>query len=131
MIAALDEDEVADWLLPMASAHEQTVLAESADGSVLGWVRFGDEPDDPREGAHLLAVRAAERRRPRASGGRLLEHGIERCAAQGARGHALGVRGRTREPAGCTPRPGSRPTAAAASSPSTARRRSTSRGRRP
>ena len=39
----------------MASATEQTVLAESPDGSVLGWVRFGDDPDDARNG-HIYSL---------------------------------------------------------------------------
>ena len=78
VIAALDEVEVADWLLPMASATEQTVLAESPDGSVLGWVRFGDDPDDARNG-HIYSLYVRPSAGGRGVGRRLLEHGIAAC----------------------------------------------------
>jgi ribosomal protein S18 acetylase RimI-like enzyme len=82
VIAALDEDEVAGWLLPMASGSTQTVLAESAEGSVLGWLRYGDDPDDPRNG-HIYSLYVRPSAGGRGVGRQLLEHGIARCGARG------------------------------------------------
>jgi GntR family transcriptional regulator len=76
VIAALDEREVADWLLPMASGNTRTVLAESADGAVLGWLRYGDDPDDARNG-HIYSLYVRPSAGGRGVGRRLLEHGIE------------------------------------------------------
>jgi GntR family transcriptional regulator len=90
VIAAQDEQEVARWLLPMASAHEQTVLAEAADGSVLGWVRFGDDPDDPEKG-HIYSLYVRPSAGGRGVGRQLLEHGIDRCSSHGARAVTLWV----------------------------------------
>lgn len=90
VIAALDEKEVAAWLLPMASAHEQTVLAEAADGSVLGWVRYGDDPDDRSQG-HIYSLYVRPSAGGQGVGRRLLEHGIERCSSHGARAVTLWV----------------------------------------
>jgi GntR family transcriptional regulator len=90
VIAALDEKEVAGWLLPMASAEHQTVLAEAADGSVLGWVRFGNDPDDAAKGhIHSLYVRPSAG--GRGVGRRLLEHGVDLCGSHGARAVTLWV----------------------------------------
>lgn len=81
VIAALDEQEVAGWLLPMATATQQTVLAEGADGSVLGWVRFGDDPDDAANG-HIYSLYVRPSAGGRGVGRRLLEHGVESCGAR-------------------------------------------------
>jgi ribosomal protein S18 acetylase RimI-like enzyme len=90
VIAALDEKEVAGWLLPMASAEHQTVLAEAPDGSVLGWVRFGNDPDDAAKGhIHSLYVRPSAG--GRGVGRRLLEHGVDLCGSHGARAVTLWV----------------------------------------
>lgn len=90
VIAALDEQEVAGWLVPMASAQQQTVLAESADGSVLGWVRFGDDPDDASKG-HIYSLYVRPSAGGRGVGRRLLEHGVESCGSHGARPVTLWV----------------------------------------
>jgi GntR family transcriptional regulator len=82
VIAALDEAEVAGWLLPMASGSMQTVLAESAEGSVLGWLRYGDDPDDPRNG-HIYSLYVRPSAGGRGVGRELLEHGIAQCGAGG------------------------------------------------
>jgi ribosomal protein S18 acetylase RimI-like enzyme len=62
----------------MASATAQTVLAESSGGSVLGWVRFGDDPDDARNG-HIYSLYVRPSAGGRGVGRRLLEHGIAAC----------------------------------------------------
>jgi GntR family transcriptional regulator len=90
VIAALDETEVADWLLPMETASQRTVLAASADGSVLGWVRFGDDPDDARNG-HIYSLYVRPSAGGRGVGRRLLEHGIEQCTAESERAVTLWV----------------------------------------
>jgi GntR family transcriptional regulator len=90
VIAALDETEVADWLLPMETASQRTVLAASADGSVLGWVRFGDDPDDARNG-HIYSLYVRPSAGGRGVGRRLLEHGIEQCTASSERAVTLWV----------------------------------------
>jgi GntR family transcriptional regulator len=60
VIDALDLDETARWLAGLVSATEQsTLLLEGGDGTVLGFVRFGSEPSDPRNGhIHALYVHA-------------------------------------------------------------------------
>jgi GntR family transcriptional regulator len=82
VIAALDEAEVAGWLQPMASDTMQTVLAESAEGTVLGWLRYGNDPDDPQNG-HIYSLYVRPSAGGRGVGRLLLEHGIERCGANG------------------------------------------------
>ena len=108
VIAALDEKEVAAWLLPMASAEQQTVLAEAVDGSVLGWVRFGDDPEDAAKG-HIYSLYVRPSAGGRGIGRQLLEHGIDRCSRHGTRAVTLWVFEETREPAGCTRPPASQP----------------------
>ncbi|MEO9174677.1 MAG: GNAT family N-acetyltransferase [Gaiellales bacterium] len=81
VIAALDEGEVAGWLLPMASGNTRTVLAESADGAVLGWLRYGDDPEDPRNG-HVYSLYVRPSAGGRGVGRRLLERGIEACGGR-------------------------------------------------
>jgi GntR family transcriptional regulator len=90
VIAALDETEVADWLLPMETGSQRTVLAESDDGSVLGWLRFGDDPDDARNG-HIYSLYVRPSAGGRGVGRRLLEHGIEQCTAGSERAVTLWV----------------------------------------
>jgi GntR family transcriptional regulator len=80
VIAALDEREVASWLLPMAKGTTRTVLAESGEGTVLGWLRYGDDPADPRNG-HIYSLYVRPSAGGRGVGRRLLEHGIARCGA--------------------------------------------------
>jgi ribosomal protein S18 acetylase RimI-like enzyme len=66
------------------------VLAASTDGSVLGWVRFGDDPDDPRNG-HIYSLYVRPSAGGRGIGRRLLEHGIEQCTAASERAMTLWV----------------------------------------
>jgi GntR family transcriptional regulator len=90
VIAALDEQEVAVRLLPMASDRHQTVLAEGTDGSVLGWVRFGDDPDDAANG-YIYSLYVRPSAGGRGVGRTLLEHGVDLCGAHGTRPVTLWV----------------------------------------
>ncbi len=71
VIDALDFDETATWLGKLIAAKTaQTLIAEVAPGHVVGFTRFGMEPDNPGTG-HIYALYVA----PSASGqgiGRLL-----------------------------------------------------------
>lgn len=60
VIDALDVDEATHWLAGLVSTAEPaTLLLEAPDGKVLGFVRFGNEPTDPRNGhIHALYVHA-------------------------------------------------------------------------
>ena len=48
----------------LASPASRRSLAESPDGSVVGFVRFGDDPDDSAQRPRLRALRPPRRRRP-------------------------------------------------------------------
>lgn len=71
VLDALSIDETARWLENLIGASGTTTfLAESTDGEALGFARFGDDHDDPRNG-HIYSLYVA----PTASGkgiGRLL-----------------------------------------------------------
>jgi GntR family transcriptional regulator len=60
VIDALDLNETAQWLKGLLTTAEQsTILVEAPDGKVLGFVRFGAESSDPRNGhIHALYVHA-------------------------------------------------------------------------
>jgi ribosomal protein S18 acetylase RimI-like enzyme len=62
------------------------VLAEAEDGTVLGWLRCGDDPADARNG-HIYSLYVRPSAGGRGVGRRLLEHGIEQCG--GNRGRAV------------------------------------------
>ena len=91
VLDALDEREVSDWLGNLvASATQQTLVAESSTGPVLGFVRFGEDPADSRNG-HIYGLYV----HPDASGGgvgrRLLERGLAELEARGQRTVTLWV----------------------------------------
>jgi len=71
VLASLDQEETTNWLGGLVTADvTTTIVAESPEGDVVGFARFGDDHDDPRYG-HLYSLYVA----PRASGqglGRLL-----------------------------------------------------------
>jgi GntR family transcriptional regulator len=80
VLDALDEREVADWLHNLVtSPGQRTVLAESSDGSVLGFVRFGADPSDSRNG-HIFALYVHPGASRRGIGRRLLEHALGELA---------------------------------------------------
>ncbi len=56
VIDALDLDEIAGWLGGLVSTTDQsTSLLEAPDGTVLGFVRYGSDPGDARNG-HIYAL---------------------------------------------------------------------------
>ncbi len=71
IIDALNHTEVASWLADVVKDTSATTLvAERSGGEVVGFARFGDDPEDPSNG-HLFALYVA----PHAAGkgvGRLL-----------------------------------------------------------
>ncbi len=60
VIDGLDIDETTGWLAGLVgTAGQSTLLLELPDGTVLGFVRFGDDPSDARNGhIHALYVHA-------------------------------------------------------------------------
>ena len=91
ILDSLDEGEVARWLESLVPAPEQqTVLAETADGTVVGYVRFGRDPDDPANG-HIYALYVEPGRSGRGIGRRLLEHALAALEAAGHRRVTLWV----------------------------------------
>ena len=111
------------------ATRRHTVVAEAADGSIVGFIRFGDDPEGLPNGLRPFALRPPRLGRPRH------RPAAARARGRGARGgrapgrDALGLRG---ERAG-TPllrrQPDSSPTEAAGSSSSGGRTRSGSSGR--
>jgi ribosomal protein S18 acetylase RimI-like enzyme len=56
VIDALDPEETAGWLAGLVSTTDlTTLLLEGLDGEVLGFVRFGFDPSDARNG-HIYAL---------------------------------------------------------------------------
>jgi ribosomal protein S18 acetylase RimI-like enzyme len=76
VIDALDEAKVTDWLGNIVSAaNHRTVVAESPNGQVVGFIGFGAEPDDPRKG-HVFSLYTHPSVGRRGIGRRLLEHAL-------------------------------------------------------
>jgi ribosomal protein S18 acetylase RimI-like enzyme len=79
----LDEDEVTDWLGSLvAAAVPRTLVAEAPEGGVVGFTRFGDDPDDPRNG-HVFALYVDPAASRRGIGRRLLAEALAELKAKG------------------------------------------------
>jgi len=77
VLDALDLHEVAEWLGKLVvDSVQRTAVACLADDDVLGFARFGDDPDDPRNG-HLYALYVAPAASGQGVGRRLLEHALD------------------------------------------------------
>ena len=51
VLVALDETEIATWIRGlMRSPNQATVVAASRDGRIIGFTRFGEDPEDIRRG---------------------------------------------------------------------------------
>jgi GntR family transcriptional regulator len=75
ILAALDHETIAAWLADEVGASGTTMVAEAADGSVVGFIRFGEDPDGSPNGyVHSLYVHP--RAGGRGTGRRLLEHAV-------------------------------------------------------
>jgi GntR family transcriptional regulator len=76
VIDALDLSDTARWLERLVTTAEQsTVLLEATDGKVVGFVRFGAEPGDARNG-HIYALYVHADHGGQGFGRRLLLSGI-------------------------------------------------------
>jgi CubicO group peptidase (beta-lactamase class C family)/ribosomal protein S18 acetylase RimI-like enzyme len=90
ILVALDHATIAAWLAEEMAASGTTVVAEAADGSIAGFIRFGEDPDGSAYGyVHSLYVHP--RARGRGTGRRLLEHAVAALAAAGYPGVTLWV----------------------------------------
>lgn len=77
VINAWHYDEVTTWLGEIVGTAEvETVVAENELGDVVGFVRFGDEPDDVRNG-HIFALYVSPTSAGRGIGRQLLTHALE------------------------------------------------------
>ncbi|MDA8068082.1 MAG: GNAT family N-acetyltransferase [Actinomycetota bacterium] len=84
VIDALDEHEIADWLRRLVTTTDQTtIVCEAHDRALVGFVRYGLDPADPRTG-HIYALYVHGAQVRRGHGRRLLEHSL---AALAERGH--------------------------------------------
>jgi GntR family transcriptional regulator len=91
VIDSLDEGEVADWLGNLVAAGtNRTVVAESPRGTVVGFIGFGAEPDDPRKG-HVYSLYTHPSVGRQGVGRKLLEHALDSLAARGRRTVTLWV----------------------------------------
>lgn len=82
LIDALSEAEVTDRLRRLAtSLHTATIVAESG-GRVVGFIRYGDDLEDPRDG-HIYSLFVAPSAADQGVGTRLLHNAID--AAGGSR----------------------------------------------
>jgi GntR family transcriptional regulator len=76
VIDALDLNEIAQWLEGLVTtAQQSTLLLEAPEGTVLGFVRFGAESSDPRNG-HIHALYVHGDHGGRGFGRKLLRSGI-------------------------------------------------------
>jgi GntR family transcriptional regulator len=83
VLHALDAQELSDWLGNLVAAGvQQTLVAESSTGQILGFARYGDDPDDPRNG-HLYALYVAPVAAGRGIGRRLLERALSELEERG------------------------------------------------
>ncbi len=81
ILAALDPDEVTDWLQSLLDSVGRTmVVAEDPAGRVVGFTRFGEDPDDPRRG-QVYALYVHPGAAHRGIGHALLGHAVERLSA--------------------------------------------------
>lgn len=91
IIDGLTHTEVASWLAGVVSDTSATTLvAERADGEIVGFTRFGDDDDDPATG-HLFALYVAPHAAGRGVGRLLLERVISDLDPQSQRSITLWV----------------------------------------
>ncbi|MGC8510015.1 MAG: GNAT family N-acetyltransferase [Acidimicrobiales bacterium] len=91
ILDALDANAVTEWLGRLVvTGPQRTVLAEDSRGEVEGFVRFGDDVDDPRSG-HIAALYVSPQRAGRGVGTRLLRYAIAELVSAGPRSITLWV----------------------------------------
>jgi DNA-binding GntR family transcriptional regulator/CubicO group peptidase (beta-lactamase class C family)/L-amino acid N-acyltransferase YncA len=82
ILDSLRHETVAGWLGKGVTLSGTTVVAEAPDGSVAGFIRFGEDPDGSENGyVHSLYVHPGAG--GRGTGRRLLEHAVTALEAAG------------------------------------------------
>ena len=80
VLASLDEAEIGAWIRGlMRSPNQATVVAESGDGKVVGFTRFGEDPEDSRRG-QVFSLYVAPDHARRGVGRALLVRALEALA---------------------------------------------------
>jgi DNA-binding GntR family transcriptional regulator/CubicO group peptidase (beta-lactamase class C family)/ribosomal protein S18 acetylase RimI-like enzyme len=87
VLDSLDRD---DWATRLAGQSGTTVVAESADGSVAGFISFGEDPEGSENG-YVASLYVDPRAGRRGTGRRLLEHAVAALEAAGHAGVTLWV----------------------------------------
>jgi GntR family transcriptional regulator len=83
VLAALDQEDVADWLGTLTSSNGPTTwLVESADGDLLAFSRHGEDPDDGRRG-HIYSLYVDPSATGRGIAKALLDHDLRILAERG------------------------------------------------
>jgi DNA-binding GntR family transcriptional regulator/CubicO group peptidase (beta-lactamase class C family)/GNAT superfamily N-acetyltransferase len=85
ILESLDHVTVAGWLGADVPSSGTTVVAEAPDGSIVGFVRFGEDPEGSESG-YVDSLYVHPRAGGRGTGRRLLEHAV---AALEAAGHPV------------------------------------------
>ena len=82
ILESLDHETIAGWLGADVASPGTTVVAEAPDGSIVGFIRFGEDPEGSEHGyVHSLYVHP--RAGGRGTGRRLLEHAVAALEAAG------------------------------------------------
>lgn len=85
VLDALDEGEIAAWIQGlMRSPNQATVVATSRDDQVVGFVRFGEDPEDARRG-QIFSLYVAPEEARHGVGRALLSRALAALAEHGAR----------------------------------------------
>jgi GntR family transcriptional regulator len=85
VLDALDEREVADWIQGlMRSPNQATLVATSSEDQVIGFARFGEDPEDTRRG-QVFSVYVAPEEARHGVGRALLSRAISALAEHGVR----------------------------------------------
>ncbi len=83
IIDALDEDELSAWFgRLLVSTPEGTMVAETTESRVVGFIRFGRDPEEEQNG-HIEAFYVHPDASRRGLGRRIFEHALARLAADG------------------------------------------------
>ena len=82
ILESLEHETIAGWLGEDVASSGTTVVAEAPDGSIVGFIRFGEDPEGSENGyVHSLYVHP--RAGGRGTGRRLLEHALAALEAAG------------------------------------------------
>ncbi len=83
VIDALDEAEITGWLRTLVVAPGQTtVVVQSTDGGAIGYIRYGTDPTDARNG-HVYGLYVHPAHNRRGYGRQLLERALADLAHKG------------------------------------------------